>query len=215
MKITKYGHACLLVEEGEARVLIDPGKWNPLPDAENVDVVLITHEHQDHVDVEQLKAIMATNPEACVVTHEGVGEAVLNPANIAYAPIEEGGRIDIKGVPIESFGHDHAPLYGDVSPCRNTGYLIGEKLFVPGDALHDVPGKTVEFLALPTGGPWMKLAEAVDYVKQVKPKVAFPIHDAVYIEEYQRGLVPSFMSNNLKDSGIEFRDLPAGKSIDL
>jgi len=211
MKITKYGHACLFVEEGEARILIDPGIWNPLPDAENLDMVLITHEHQDHVDVGQLRQVLERNPDAHVLTHEGVGE-LLKKESIPYLPIEAGGRADVKGVCVESVGTDHAVIYGDTSPCRNTGFLVAGRLFVPGDALHDVP-EGVEILALPTGAPWMKLAEAIDYAKAVKPRVVFPVHDAMYTDGYQRGLIPRIIGGALKEAGIEFHDLPQGGSV--
>jgi L-ascorbate metabolism protein UlaG (beta-lactamase superfamily) len=41
MKITKYAHACLLIEEGNCKVIVDPGRYNKTPDAMNVDAVLI------------------------------------------------------------------------------------------------------------------------------------------------------------------------------
>ncbi|MEK7510673.1 MAG: MBL fold metallo-hydrolase [Patescibacteria group bacterium] len=207
MEITKYGHACLLVEEGNATILLDPGVWNPMPDATGIDAVLITHEHQDHIDIEQLKEVLERNPDAVVYTHEAVGK-LLEEAGIAYTLITEGEVVSVQGVSIQSFGHDHAVIYGGVSPCRNTGYLIAEKLYVPGDALHDVPLKQVEVLALPTGAPWMKLSEAIDYAKKVRPRVVFPIHDAMYTEDYQRGLVPRIIASNIGD--IEFRDMPMG-----
>ena len=208
MKITKYGHACLLVEEGDATVLLDPGMWNAPPDALGIDAVLITHEHQDHIDIEQLKMVLGNNPETTVYTHEAVG-ALLTEAGIAYTPVAEGEVITVNGVSVQGFGHDHAVIYG-TSPCRNMGYLIGEKLYVPGDALHDVPNKPVEVLALPTGAPWMKLAEAIEYAKKVQPKVVFPIHDAIYTEAVQRELVPRIIGGNL--NGIEFRNMAAGST---
>jgi L-ascorbate metabolism protein UlaG (beta-lactamase superfamily) len=208
MKITKYGHACLLVQEQGATILLDPGVWNATPDAVGINAVLITHEHQDHIDIDQLKTVLEKNPDAIVYTHEAVG-ALLTEAGIAYTPIAEGGVVMVQDVPVQSVGHDHAVIYG-TSPCRNTGYLIGEKLYVPGDALHDVPSKPVEVLALPTGAPWMKLAEAIEYAKKVQPKVVFPIHDAIYTEEVQRGLVPRIIGGNLE--GIEFRDMAPGST---
>ncbi|HEY0011099.1 MAG TPA: MBL fold metallo-hydrolase [Candidatus Paceibacterota bacterium] len=213
MRITKYGHACLFVEEEEARILIDPGNWNAFPDAQDIHVVLITHEHQDHLDVTQLKEVLAKNPNAVVITHEDAGKVLL-AAGIPYLPIVEGGRADIKGVCIQSIGSAHAIIYGDTSPCRNTGFLINARLYVPGDALHDVPASSVDVLALPTGAPWMKLPEAIDYAKALKPKVAFPIHDAMYTEEYRRGLVPKLVGSNLAEAGIDFRDLSDGDTLE-
>lgn len=206
MKVTKYGHACLLIEEGAAKILIDPGIWNPTPEVSGVGALLITHEHQDHIDIPQVKEVLARNPGITIYTHEAVGR-MLDAQNIAYAPIAEGETVTVQGIAIQSFGHDHAVIYGSV-PCRNTGFLIDERLYVPGDALSDVPNKEVAVLALPTGAPWMKLAEAIDYAKRVHPKVVFPIHDALYTEEYRSGLVPRIVGGNLDD--IEFRDMRAG-----
>jgi len=212
MKITKYGHACLLIEEGDVRILTDPGMWSSVPEVTDLHLVLITHEHQDHIDVAKLKGILAKNPEASVLTHEGVGE-LLKKENIPYMPIEPGGEAEVKGVSVESVGTEHSIIYGDTAPCRNTGFFIAERLFVTGDALHDLPGQPVEILALPTGGPWMKLSEAIDYAKAMKPRVVFPVHDAMYIEGYQRGLIPQFVGNVLTAEGIEFNDLPDGGSL--
>lgn len=211
MQVTKYGHACLLVEEGDAKILIDPGIWNPTPRVSGLDALLITHEHQDHMDLGQVREVFKENPDAILYTHEAAGK-LLEAEGIAYTPIAEGETVAVKGVSVQSFGHDHAPIYGP-SPCRNTGYLIGGRLYVPGDALHDVPNRQVEVLALPTGAPWMKLAEAIDYAKKVNPKVVFPVHDAIYTEDVQRGLIPRIVSGNLE--GIEFKDLPAGGVLEV
>ncbi len=209
MKITKFAHACLLVEEGNTRIIVDPGSWNETPDTKDVDAILVTHEHGDHMDLEQIRDILARNPSAQVVTHEGAGK-LLADAGIPYTKIEEGGSVEVRGVSIESFGHDHAIIYGPTSPCQNTGFLIAGRLFIPGDALHDVPSKPVEILALPTGGPWMKPAEAIDYAKKVAPKVVFPIHDAMYIEEFRESFVPRMIGGQLESAGIAFRNMGNG-----
>ncbi len=209
MKITKYGHSCLLIEENGVRIITDPGIWNTTPDATGVSAVLITHEHPDHSDVEQVKAILGRNPEAQVITHKGLGSK-LEEAGIAYTEIKAGETIDVQGVSVESCGTDHAIIYGDASPCQNTGYLIAGKLFAPGDALHDVPPGQIEILALPCGGPWMRFSDAIDYAKSLKPRVVFPIHDAMYIEEFRGGLVPRVIGGSLESAGISFIDMPAG-----
>jgi L-ascorbate metabolism protein UlaG (beta-lactamase superfamily) len=209
MRITKYGHACLLVEINGIRIITDPGNWNPTPDAENVAAILVTHEHQDHCDIDQLKAILEKNPNARVITHEAVG-AKLTEESIVHEVIGNGEVLDVKSISIESCGTEHSPIYGSTSPCRNTGYIVGGELFIPGDALHDVPGKSIRVLALPTGGPWMRPSEAIDYAKRVKPEIVFPIHDAVYIEEVQRGLVPRIVGGNLEPAGIKFIDMAPG-----
>lgn len=211
MKIKKYGHACVLVEDGGVKVIVDPGNWNPVPDATGVAAVLITHEHQDHMDTGQVKAIVSNNPGVRVITHEAAGKA-LTDAGIEWEKIESGDIVDVNGLSIESTGIEHAPIYV-TSPCRNTGFRIGD-LFVPGDAIHDVPKGAVRVLLLPTGGPWMKISEAIDYAKKVKPEIVVPIHDAMYTDTY-RAAMPHFIGGMLKEDGIEFRPLEAGAEIEL
>lgn len=204
MKVTKFIHSCLLVETDGAKILTDIGSWNSeVPEMTDLDAILITHEHADHFDLEKLKAVLAGNPETRVITHAAVG-AKLAEAGIAHALIEPGQSIDLKGVPVESYGTDHAIIYGDVPPCRNTGYLIANRLYIPGDALHDIPSKPVEILALPTGGPWLKLSEAIEYAKAVKPRVVFPIHDAMYLETYKEAGMPRWVGAALEAEGIKF-----------
>lgn len=204
MKVTKYAHACLLVEEGDAKLLIDPGVYNETPSVEGLDVVLITHEHADHCDIEQLKEVLSKNPDAVVVTHPGVGK-VLEEAGITYQAIADGEEITIEGVSIKSSGTDHAVVY-QVMPCQNTGFLIAGRLFIPGDSFH-IPTEPVEILALPTGGPWMKVSEAIDFAKAVNPKVAFPIHDAMFIEEYRDMFNTPRFTNELP---FEYRPMSDG-----
>ena len=60
----------------------------------------------------------------------------------------------------------------------NVGYLVGGRLFHPGDAFT-LPGQPVEVLAVPAGAPWLKVSEPIDYLRQVRPKVAVPVHELV------------------------------------
>lgn len=207
MKITKYAQSCLLVEADGVKILTDIGSYSAtVPDVSGLSAVLITHEHQDHFDVPKLQEVLAKNPEAAVITHAGVGEK-LTEVGVAWTAIEPGETVDVAGVSIESFGTEHAIIYGDSSPCRNTGFLIAGKLYMPGDALHDVPNKQVEILALPTGGPWHKISTAIDYAKTINPRVAFPIHDAMYTESYRQTSIPRWIGGQLEAVGISFANL--------
>ena len=67
MRITKFAHACLLVEEAGVCLLTDPGFWNSLPEVESLDAILITHTHQDHLDIAQVKALLEKHPNATVI----------------------------------------------------------------------------------------------------------------------------------------------------
>ncbi len=78
MKISKFGHACLLLEEGEASILIDPGSYSKgFEDLENLDGVLITHQHADHLVADTLLGLAQKN-SGLKVFCDNVGYLVAN-----------------------------------------------------------------------------------------------------------------------------------------
>ena len=74
-------------------------------------------------------------------------------------------------------------IHPEIPVIDNISYLIGDRghparLMHPGDALFD-PGEPVEVLATPAAAPWMKISEAVDYLRAVAPSHAVPIHQGI------------------------------------
>ena len=72
MEVTHFGHSCVLLDTGAARLLIDPGNFST--DFENVtglDAVLVTHQHPDHLDLERLPALLRANPDARLIVDSG------------------------------------------------------------------------------------------------------------------------------------------------
>ncbi|MFA6006631.1 MAG: MBL fold metallo-hydrolase [Candidatus Paceibacterota bacterium] len=212
MKITKFGHSCLLVEEEGVRLLFDPGNYSTIPEnLANIDAIIITHEHQDHYTPEILKKILDTNKDAQVITNSGVG-AQLDKAGIAYQIIEDGQGIKIGTVEIEGTGTQHALIYPTLPRTANTGYLVAGKFFHPGDSFETIPARQVEILALPVIAPWCRVAEAVDFAKAIKPKYAFAIHDA---NLKWPGMAHGLSQQILPKEGIDFRILEDGKEYEF
>jgi L-ascorbate metabolism protein UlaG (beta-lactamase superfamily) len=58
----------------------------------------------------------------------------------------------------------------------NTAYLLEGDIFHPCDAFIPPPRRVR--LLLPVGGPWLKIGEAIDYLRAVEPELAIPIHRA-------------------------------------
>ncbi len=175
MDITRYGHSCLLVEDGAARVLLDPGAFSQgFEQLRGLTAVLITHAHFDHLDVERLRPLLEANPDAVVHCDEGSAQAL---GDLPHTVVRHGDSLDL-GTSVDVLGSTHAVIHPDIPVIPNVGYLIGERFFTPGDALT-VPDAEVELLGLPTAAPWLKLSEAVDLLRHVRPRRAFPVHDAV------------------------------------
>jgi L-ascorbate metabolism protein UlaG (beta-lactamase superfamily) len=208
MQITKFGQCCLLIEVAGKRVLTDPGRFSVSQnDVTNIDLILITHEHADHLHSESLQAILKNNPTAQVITNESVGK-VLSELGISFEVLENALKTECCGLILEAFEGKHAEIYGDYGQVQNTGFFIAECLFYPGDAYIE-PDKAVPVLALPVAGPWCKAAEAIAYAERVKPAKAFPVHDAV-LNEQGLALTHGLFEAQLKIGGIEFTAMKDG-----
>jgi L-ascorbate metabolism protein UlaG (beta-lactamase superfamily) len=172
MKLTHLGHACLLVETDDARLLLDPGTMSDFDTVTDLTAVLVTHQHPDHVDAPRVAALLAANPGARVVVDPDT--APVFPDAVVARP---GERLTFGRTTVDVHGGLHAAVYGDVPGCTNSAYLIDDgALFHPGDSFAAPPGP-VDVLAVPIDGPWLKLSEAVDYVRLVAPRAAVPIHE--------------------------------------
>jgi L-ascorbate metabolism protein UlaG (beta-lactamase superfamily) len=176
MRLIKFGHSCLLVEQGRARILLDPGSFSDgFETLEGLSAVCLTHQHVDHLDRERLRGLLDRNPGARVVSDEG-SAAALGEAGVEVEVVHDGDELEVDGVGVGVAGREHAIVHPDVPAVPNVGYLVGGRLFHPGDALT-VPARPVEVLAVPAGAPWLKLSESVDYLRRVRPAVAVPVHE--------------------------------------
>ncbi|MBI2355764.1 MAG: MBL fold metallo-hydrolase [Candidatus Doudnabacteria bacterium] len=205
MRITKLGHCCLLIEENGVRILTDPGAWSTAQnEVKNIDLILITHEHPDHLHIDSVKMILQNSPDAVIWTNSAVGR-ILSESGVSFRLLEHGQADKFKGINLEGRGEKHAVIYEEYGQVQNTGFMIGDRFFYPGDNLFN-PKKDVEILALPVAGPWLKISESLDYAKEIKPKIAFPVHDAMININMFTGhhALPKML---LPKVGIEFNDL--------
>jgi L-ascorbate metabolism protein UlaG (beta-lactamase superfamily) len=180
MRITHLGHACLLVESERTRVLIDPGTYSAgYQDLSDLDAVLVTHQHPDHVDADALAPLLAANTRAVLIAEpETVGALEVDGAT-ALAPGDSRAMGDLD---LSAVGGEHARNHDLVPPLGNIGLLIGEAggptLFHPGDSYADAPAG-VDVLAVPLNAPWTRVSETLAFVRAVSAGIAVPIHDGL------------------------------------
>jgi L-ascorbate metabolism protein UlaG (beta-lactamase superfamily) len=176
MTITKYEHACMLLEEQEKQLLIDPGSFTKsLESLPNLAAIIVTHAHFDHLDKDRVMELSKASKAPVFSTAE-VAEQ-LKGADVTV--VEPGKEYQVGPFQMVFYGQDHAPIHESVDIGQNVGVFINDTLYYPGDSF-EIPDKAVKVLATPISGPWMKTGEAMDFVEKIKPQVIIPVHDALH-----------------------------------
>ncbi|WP_447004771.1 MBL fold metallo-hydrolase [Saccharothrix isguenensis] len=203
MLIIHFGHSCLLVDTGAARLLFDPGTFSTgFEQVEGLDAILVTHDHHDHVDTEKLPGLRAANPRARLVA----------PFDLEGAEIvRPGDALDFNGTAVTVVDAPHEVVHPEVELPLNVGYLVDHGAFYhPGDSLT-VPDQRIDVLGLPTAAPWMKVSDAADFLAEVAPRKAVPIHEAILAktEVFYRVLTTT------APEGVDVVVLPRGEAVEL
>ena len=108
-------------------------------------------------------------------------------------------QLNVGSFTLKFFGGTHALIHSSIPQIVNFGVLINEKLYYPGDSFA-LPDQAVDTLALPAAAPWMKLGEAMDFLEKVKPRLAFPTHDAL-LSKVGKTMVDSHLNNIAQNNG--------------
>ena len=166
VKVTYLSHACFEVQDIDHTLLIDPffSNRNPLapPYTGKPDIILITHEHFDHITAERFHAMIVAPPP-------------LAGKFKRMTVMERGESKLVEGVSVAMIGVAHKSEYP-------TGYIFelgGVRFAHLGDTYLDgvQPLQNIDVLFVPIGGFFtMDIAEAVRALDIINPNVAIPMH---------------------------------------
>jgi L-ascorbate metabolism protein UlaG (beta-lactamase superfamily) len=207
VRLTKYGHACVRLDLAGGSVVLDPGSYSPDVDLAGVADVLVTHEHADHIDVDRLVPLVRDGLR--LHTNADVAASLASDHGLEVHAVGPGETFTVAGVDVRVVGGEHAEIYNGLPGCANVGFVLAG-LYHPGDALH-VPEVEVATLLVPVSAPWLKLREALDFVRAVAPARAFPIHDAMFSDIGNAG-VDRWM---VQEGGTDYRRLTPGGSTEV
>lgn len=167
------------ITDGKKVIYVDP--YLILKEVNDADYIFITHEHYDHLSLEDIKKVIKENtiliiPESCYSKIEAFD---LGIEIIQVKPNNKYSLLDINFQTVAAYNTNK--LY---HPESNewVGYVIeldGKKYFITGDTDINKENKQVkcDVLLLPVGGTYtMDYKEAATLANLIKPKLAIPTH---------------------------------------
>ena len=203
--VRRLADSCLLVTTGNGTTLFDPGFFTfdtgviDLDTIGDVQRVLITHEHGDHVKPEFVRWLIDRGDDVTVHANRAVA-GLLTPHDIDV------NTADPDGVSSEDVLHEAIPT-GATPPNRS--YTIDGVLTHPGDSYQ--PAITAPVLALPLLVPWGSTTLSVEFARRLAPQQVVPIHD-FYLNDEGRRWVTGIAKTVLANDGIEVVPLDWGES---
>lgn len=211
MKLTKFQHACLVIEKQDTTIVVDPGGFShDFITPKKVDAIVITHEHPDHFDEMLVSKLLRKFPKATLYAHETISGRFTNFNTVAAMP---GETYTVGDSTLRFFGGSHAPITPSIQAPPNLGVLIDGQLYYPGDSFEVPSGVSVKALALPVSAPWLKISEAVELLEAIAPTYAFPTHDALLSAD-GKTIVDRILGVSAASHNIQYKRLD-GASVEL
>lgn len=182
LKITFLGHATLMMTFEELRFHIDPfsrvADYTNLPKA---DVILITHEHHDHLDLEALAGVRTS--ETTLILTETCAKQVEGGIVMQNGDVQTLHGVTIEAVPAYNLVHKRENDQPFHPRGVGNGYLMtfGDKrVYVAGDTENNPEMKRLQDIDcafLPMNLPYTMTPEMVaDAATAIQPKILYPYH---------------------------------------
>jgi L-ascorbate metabolism protein UlaG (beta-lactamase superfamily) len=183
IKIAWLGHDSFRISNGKT-VYIDPYQ---LKASGKADVLLISHEHFDHLSPDDIKKVI--NDNTSVVTTSQCSNEVKNLKVKEVVVVKPGDKVNVQGMSVEA-----VPAYninkinpGTGKPFHpkednKVGFVLtinNVRIYHAGDtdAIPEMSKIKTDIALLPVSGTYVMTAEeAAQVAKMMKPRIAIPMH---------------------------------------
>ncbi|MFH0726367.1 MAG: MBL fold metallo-hydrolase [Pseudomonadota bacterium] len=204
LEITFIGHGTLMFAFSGKIIHVDP--WSKLADYSTLpkaDIILITHEHPDHLDLSVLPAIRTEKTE--LITTKTCAEKILGAIVMNNRDVKSVQGLTIEAVPAYNIVHMRSEGNPFHPKGNGNGYLItfgNTKVYVAGDS-ENIPEmkqlKGIDIAFLPMNLPYTMTPEmAADAARGFQPKILYPYH-------FGETDVPKLQALLKDEKGIEIR----------
>lgn len=173
-KIQLIGHSAVKIS-GSKTIYIDPWKL-PSGMGGDADLVLVTHDHYDHLSIPDIKKALAK--EGKVLAAECCRSKFPNADSYTLPYMKH----RIAGIDVYATAAYNIDKQFHTREMGHVGYIVsldGVKIYQTGDcdAFPHMRDFECDVLLVPVSGTYvMNPSQAVDAVLMLKPKVAIPIH---------------------------------------
>jgi L-ascorbate metabolism protein UlaG (beta-lactamase superfamily) len=212
VQLTKHGHACVVLSDGDRRLVVDPGSFTADDAWAGASALLVTHEHVDHFVPGKVRTALDADPALEVWTNSSVAAQLAGPGSRVHV-VGPGDTFTAAGFDVSVHGEWHAVIHPEIPLVRNVGFLVEGTVFHPGDALT-VPEVAVPTLLLPAHAPWSKTAELIDYLRAVQAERALAVHDGL-LNDTGLGLVAGLLGERGPGQPTPYTRLSPGESVDV
>jgi len=220
MKITRFAQSCFLIETKGKRILVDPGviqykesylseRWG------NIDVLLVTHKHGDHCNVEAIKKIIEGSRVKFYTTREVSDEYPELSPDI----IKEGDVLNLEGIKIEIVKavHGYIPLLkGGKEVYENVGYIIDDgvnRIYHVSDSICFDNNYKCDILLVPVvnHGLVMGSWEAALFAKETGAKLVIPMHydNPIHPADFEK------IKNDFEHRDLNFKFLGIEEAVEF
>lgn len=210
MKVTKWQHALLQIEQAGAQLIVDPGFYSELPATQNVVAITLSHVHDDHSYRDHVEELVRRHPGALLFGTEEVRDKL---SSLNVQPVYHGDRHQVGPFILDFYGDLHQEIHRSIPIVQNFGLMVNQELYYPGDS-YTIPEVRVPTLACPSIAPWLKISDVMDFVEAVRPQRAFPTHNAL-LSDVGHQLYNSRIQELVEKHGGQFRFLTPGESWEI
>jgi L-ascorbate metabolism protein UlaG (beta-lactamase superfamily) len=182
LTITFIGHGSLMFAFGGRVIQVDPvGQFADYRQLPKADLILITHEHHDHLDLNAIATLR--RPDTKIVLTRAAADQVPGGIVMQNGDVKTVAGLSLEAVPAYNLVH-RRPSGEPFHPRgRGNGYIItfGDKrVYVAGDTENTPEMKAlkhIDIAFLPMNLPYTMTPEMVaDAAQAFKPKILYPYH---------------------------------------
>lgn len=183
VKISWLGHDSFKIKNGKT-IIIDPFKLRSAP--EKADILLVTHEHFDHLSLDDIKKVVSEKTTVVTISSCRSELSKLKVKEVKF--VRPGDKVNVDDVTVEA-----VPAYnlnkfrepGKVFHPKDdgkAGYIVtvkGVRIYHAGDtdAIPEMKGLKTDVALLPVSGTYvMTSEEAAEAARTINPKLAIPMH---------------------------------------